>query len=230
MKHAVLVLLVGLTLCPCQCAPKIGRVYKKSIQPAAIVSTVVATVVSVVRKTAELFKLSTPAFTYHMDDPEQRNSLITFLWTGDYINAIGRFTTSNPNLISFFQKQLLDDSTEPTRFHALTGFMPRWENVLMQMWRARSQKIVPFEAAALAIRMLHYQTPQAVWTAVTFFSDLAMSRTWTERLIEDALHPDRNPGCPYEVASGISGAIFDNFNIHIGHGAYSTIKSKGLHA
>ena len=205
-------------------AMAIGRMHKRS----SVVKSSLEKMASLVLKTAELLRITTPASVYHMDDPLQYNALSRQLWSGDYLHAIGRFTDSNPGLVSLFEQQLLDDADEPSRLHQLSRLMPRWESVLSVLWRARSQKLVPLEAAALSIRLLHYQTPHQVWRALKFFAGGAiMSRAWVESMCTYALLPENNPGAPYVVASGISGAVFDNFAMQVGFGTYSTMDSTG---
>ena len=179
-----------------------------------------------VRKSAELLNIVRPPYVYHMDCIEERNAMIDTLWTGEYASALGRFSSANPGLITLFEAQGMDDDRAP-RFHTITGQMPRFEATLTSLFRSRSQKMVPLETAALSVRFLHFQTPRSLWTGVTFFSGgLVMSRTWTEQLVDSALA--RDPGCPYNVAQGISGAVFDNFNLKAGYGSYSTLSSTGL--
>ena len=189
-------------------------------------SASINSLVALVRKSAEALRISTPPFIYHMDYPEQRRAMIEMLWTGNYRAAIGRFTSFNLNLVSFFEQQHVDDDS-PTRFHELTGAMPRFESVLTQLFRSRSQKLVPIEIAALSIYLLHFQCSVSVWRAIAYFGGgLIMSRTWTETLIDEALlHPANC--CPYVVAGGITGAIFDNFRLKCNYGSYSTMDSTG---
>ena len=225
--RGVVILLALLLVDPIACEPKrerLGRIAKRS---RVVAQNALEKMVSFVQKTAVLLHLTKPAQVYHMDDPVQRSALISCLWKGDFTQAIGRFTAANPQLVSFFEQQRLDKSDELTRFAPLTGLMPRFESTLSSLFRARSQKLVPLETAALSIHFLHHQTPHAVWRAVAFFSGCVMCRSWTEDLVEEAMHPLNYPGAPYEVASGISGAIFDNFNLKVGHGTYSTSDSKG---
>ena len=192
----------------------------------ASVHSAVGKLATLVQKSAFALSLIKPPFVYHMDDMMQRLELIDLLWKGEYHEAIGRFTSLNPNVISFFEQQHLHDDA-PSRLHELSGEMPRFESVLTQLFRSRSQKLVPIETAALSIRLLHFQCPRSIWTAISFFGGgLVMSRKWTETLIDDALM--RDPGCPYPVAGGITGAIFDNFRLACGHGSFSTMDSTGF--
>lgn len=168
-----------------------------------------------------------------MDCKEERHQLIDKLWTGEFSDAGGRFTAAIPTLINLFEQQTEVDSTEPAdgvqlndrRLPQIRSKWPRFEGILMLLFRARSQKMVPLEVAALSLRFLHYRVPAAAWDAVHFFSRLVMSQPWTEQLCEDAL--ERDPGAPYPVASALTGACFDNFTIKVGYGSYATVDRHG---
>lgn len=186
--------------------------------------TVLEKMVDYIQKAGELLQIVRPAFVYHMDELAEKYSLVDVLWTGEYLAAVGRFSTANANLVSLFEQQGIDGA-EPPRFRQLTGLLPRFENVLSSLFRSRSTKLVTLESAALSIQFLHHQTPRAIWTAIGFYTSAIMSRSWTESLVELALA--RDPGCPYDVISGISGAVFDNYRHASGHGSYSTTDSSG---
>ena len=160
-----------------------------------------------------------------MDNPAARNQLIDKLWSGDYTSAAGRFTEANPELVSLFQAQVPDDASGPTQFHELQSTRPRFEGVLTLLFRARSQKIVPLEVAAMSVLFTHYRVPHVAWDAMVYFTRAVMSRTWTRSFIEDAV--PRDPGPSYPVAGGMTAAVFDNFQMDIGHGSYQTTDKRG---
>jgi len=217
---------VALLLQSASAAPKRPRLARIAKVAGSVAISATEKAMQLLRKFAELLHISRPQFVYHMDELAEKHELIKVLWSGEYSAAIGRFSSSNHNLVSLFEHQAMD-SREYPRFHELTGQMPRFEHVLSSLFRSRSQKLVPLEVAALSIRFLHYQVPRPVWTAITFFTPAVMSRTWTEELVDLALDVQHNPGCPYVVAEGMSGAAFDNFRHASNHGAYSTTDSTG---
>jgi len=180
-----------------------------------------------------LLRVVRPACVYHMDSIEERRQLIAKLWTGEYSEDSGRFTHANPDLINLLEQQTevdwatRDDPLPPTprRPPQLQSKWPRFEGVLSILFRARSQKLVTLEVAALSLRFLHDRVPASVWDAVHYFSRLVMARKWTEKLCEEALELD--PGPPYAVACALSAACFDNFTIRVGYGSYATIDRQG---
>ena len=169
---------------------------------------------------AELMNLWKPAHLYHMDEPISRNELIDFLWTGEYVSAIGRFSAINSEIVSFFEELRLDGSTEVRRSREKTSLWPRFEGVISNLFRARSQKLVPLETAALSVLFLHHQVPHVAWSAVAQMSKCVMSMSWTSVLCDDAV--TRDPGPSYPTAKGMTGAVFDNFMMRVGYGSYAT--------
>ena len=165
--------------------------------------------------------LQSPALVYHMDTLESRNALIDALWRGEFVTSLGRFTKMNPMIISLFET-LSADSSGGERLK--DTIIPRFEGVLAHLTRARSQKRVPIEYAVLSIVFLHYTVPHFIWEAVAKLTRAVLSRSWTVQLCEDALLAD--PGPPYKTASGLTGAVFDNFMMKIGYGSYATQESK----
>lgn len=174
-------------------------------------------------RAAEMLHLRTPQFVYHMDNSGARESLISDLWAGALSTLpCGRFTDSNIHFAHLLQSQTLDGAVPRLR-ELSTG--PRFESVLSSIFRARSQKMVPLETAALSLQWLYYNVPAVVWDGVTHFSRAIMSRTWTETLCDEALAAD--PGPMYAVAEGISAAVFDNFRMTINYGSYATKEAAG---
>ena len=96
---------------------------------------------------------------------------------------------------------------------------PRFEGVLSCLFRARSQKIVPLETAALSVSFKHYHVAHVLWDTMSYFTKAVMSRKWTEDLCEDAIK--RNPNPVYETLAGMTGAVFDNFELKVGYGSYA---------
>ena len=172
---------------------------------------------------AEMLQLSTPPFVYHMDKPEHRAGLITALWSDDLLGLSGRFSADNSVLAQLFADQLMDDADQ-TRFRQLDNG-PRFENVIRSIFRSRSSRIVPLETAALSIQWLYYKVPRPVWSAMTYYSRMVMSRSWVETLCDDAVLCD--PGPQYPVVRGITAAVFDNLRMCVGYGSYATSQSSG---
>ena len=180
-----------------------------------------------------LLRLVRPPFVYHMDSPTERKALIDKLWSGQYEDSIGRFTASNGDLINLFGQQVEVEAGaadelpigRPRRPDRLQSSWPRFEGVLLALFRARSQKMVALETAALSVRFLHYRVSRNVWDTVAFFSRLVMHRQWTEQLCDDALK--RDPGAPYEVTKALTAACFDNYTIKVGYGSFATVDRKG---
>lgn len=177
---------------------------------------------SFVARAAEMLNLWKPTHVYHMDDDGARNALIDMLWTGDYEAASGRFTRANSELVSFFE-ELRIDGEDGRHFVLKKSSWPRFEGVLSLLFRARSQKYVPLETAALSVLFLHYRVPHAAWEAIAHFSRSVMSWSWTVDLCEDAVL--RDPGAQYPTAQGMTAAVFDNFMIRVGYGSYATQES-----
>ena len=176
---------------------------------------------------AEMLTLHKPAHVYDMGIAADKDRLIDFLWKGDYISAAGRFTAANPALVAMFMEQSVDDSVarSDNLLRESKSIFPRFEFVLQHLFRSRSIRAVPIEAAALSIQFLHHMVPRIAWDTVAQFSRSVMSRAWTECLCEDALA--RDPGPPYPIAMGISAAVFDNFMIKADYGSYRTIDQHG---
>jgi hypothetical protein len=200
------------------CMPPIGRLPKRRQSSNAEASSA-----SLLSRIAEMLNLWTPAHVYNMDVEGSRNELIDALWTGEYLSAVGRFSSVNAELVSFFEELQLDGSTADHRFWQLTSTWPRFEGVLRQLFRARSQKLVPLETAALSVYFLHQRVPHAAWNAVAQMSRNVMSWTWTIALCDDAVQ--RDPGPQYATARGMTAAVFDNFMMKVGYGSYGTQES-----
>ena len=183
------------------------------------VSSVVQYGSNVLKLASDLLQLNTPAYVYHMDNAAARAALIDKLWTGDYESAAGRFSAANPELVSIFAQQHLDGE-EAGRFHAIKASWPRFEGVVSALFRARSQKFVPLETAALTVAFVHYQVSHFAWDAISYFTDGVMSRTWADTFCDDAVV--RDPGPSYPTAGGMSAAVFDNFMMKVGYGSFST--------
>jgi hypothetical protein len=176
-------------------------------------------------KVAELLHITTPPFVYHSDNPGSRMQLIDALWAGTWAATVaGRFTDSNPALTQLLELQMVDDSESSTRFRAVQG-QSRWEAVMSALFRARSQKYVPIETAAMSTMMLYYRVPQPVWQVLTHFGRSVMCHHWTESLCDDAI--ERDPGPSYPVAEGITAAVFDNLQMNVGYSSYATSTSSG---
>jgi hypothetical protein len=182
----------------------------------------------IVRSAGELLGLHKPRFVYHQDDKEQRSELIRELWKGDYREAVGSLSTENQHLTSLFGEQTLrdDSGASETRVHYTPqSSWPRFEGLMNVLFRSRSSHLVPLFVAALSVRALHYRTPRHFWDSLVHFCRAIMSRSWTEKLVDEAVEQD--PGPPYETAAGISGAVFDNFTLQVAYGSYATVDSSG---
>ena len=128
--YAFHVIMLALLLPTGLASPKrsnLGRGLKRTLT----VASPAEKLMQLVRKAGELLHIVRPQFVYHMDDLAEKHALVDLLWTGDYSAAIGRFTASNLNLVSLFEQQGIGDA-EPTRFHKVSGTMPRFESVLVQ--------------------------------------------------------------------------------------------------
>ena len=102
----------------------------------------------VLTKAAELLNLQTPPFVYHMDQEGAKDELIDSLWSGAWLTGLSdRFVTANPALGFLLEEQRLDGADESNRWRELYG-MSRWESVMRELWRARSQKWVSAQASA----------------------------------------------------------------------------------
>ena len=194
----------------------LGRVPKR----ASIAASAMDLGSNLVTTAAKLLQLHTPAHVYHMDNPAARTALMDMLWTGEYASAAGRFSAENPELVSIFSQQRLDGADSAPDFRALQSAYPRFESVMRALFRARSQKYVPLETAALSVAFLHYTVPHVAWDAISYFTSSVMSRTWTDDFVDEAVV--RDPGPSYPKASGITAAVFDNFMMKVGYKSFAT--------
>ena len=113
-------------------------------------------------KAAELLHITLPQFVYHADSAESRHALIDALWAGTWTESVAsRFSDANQALCQLFEAQLLDGDEMPARFRLLQG-QSRWEAVMSALFRARTQKWVPIETAAMSIMWLYYRVPKSV--------------------------------------------------------------------
>ena len=174
---------------------------------------------------AELLHIRTPPFVYNSDRDGSRQEMIDALWAGTWTETVAdRFSTANPALQQLLEQQMVDDADDPSRFRALQG-QSRWEAVLSALFRARSQKWVPIETAAMSVMWLYYRVPKPVWQAVSYFGRSVMSRAWVESLCDDAI--ERDPGPSYPVAEGLTAAVFDNLMMNVGYSGFATSDSDG---
>ena len=174
---------------------------------------------------AELLHIKTPPLVFHSDSEGSRSQLIDALWSETWAATVAsRFTDSNPALTELLEQQMVDDSDASTRFRDVQG-QSRWEAVMSALFRARSQKYVPIETAAMSIMWLYYRVPKPVWSVVSYFGRSVMSHAWTESLCDDAV--ERDPGPSYPVAEGITAAVFDNLQMNVGYSSYATSTSSG---
>ena len=174
---------------------------------------------------AELLHIRTPPFVYNSDSVGSRQELIDALWAGNWVDSVaGRFSVANPALQLLLEKQMVDDADTSSRFGALQG-QSRWEAVLSALFRARSQRMIPIETAALSIMWLYYRVPKPVWQAVSYFGKSVMSRSWVESLCDDAI--ERDPGPSYPVAEGLTAAVFDNLMMNVDYSSFATSDSGG---
>ena len=171
-------------------------------------------------RAAEALHLRTPAFTFHMYDDGAKEKLVDLLWSSDWCTGIeSRFSDANPALRFLLEQQIVDDDQETTRFRGLHG-QSRWEAVIAALFRARSQRYVPVETAALSVMWLYYKVPQPIWRAACYFGRFIMSSTWAEELCDLAMQ--RDPGPTYPVVEGLTAAVFDNLNIQVGYSSFAT--------
>ena len=176
-------------------------------------------------RAAEALQLRTPPFVFHMLAPEGKNMLVDALWSGAWVEQVAsRFSDANPSLRHFLEQQVVDDDEESTRFRALQG-QSRWEAVMSAIFRARSQRFVPIETAAMSIMWLYYRVPEPIWNAGHYFGRSIMSSKWTEELCDIA--KQRDPGPQYPVVEGITAAVFDNFCMQVGYSSYATSGEAG---
>ena len=178
-----------------------------------------------------LFNLNRTKNLYDMQVPRERERLADDLWAGRINGAERRLVTANPDLNNLLNLQVDDTSEVNMRDRGFTDrvrgeIYPRFESVLTTVFRCRSMFTVPISTAAMAVRFHHHSIPRAVWDTVTYFSPGAvMSRSWTREFV--AFAAERDPGCPYETIPEVTGACFDNFNIHSNYGSFSTTESTG---
>ena len=150
----------------------------------------------------QLLHLQTPPFTFHMDAEGSKEALVDALWSGLWTEGSGtRFSDANPALRYLLEQQVADEQEQPTRYHE-QQCQSRWEAVMNALFRARSQKVVPIETAALSIMWLQYSVPAPVWRAASYFGRFVMGRPWTEELCDIGMQ--RDPGPQYPVAEGIT--------------------------
>ena len=173
---------------------------------------------------AKVLNLYTPEGVYHMDSKDQYDDLIRDLWAGDFTKWTGRFSRANPIQVELFENMQVDEMTP--RIGKKQTAWPRFEGVLSCLFRARSQKIVPLETAALSVSFKHYHVAHVLWDTMSYFTKAVMSRKWTEDLCEDAIK--RNPNPVYETLAGMTGAVFDNFELKVGYGSYATSDSSAF--
>ena len=169
---------------------------------------------------AELLHLSTPPLIFHADDNSAQRQLADALWGGDWISTIAtRFSEANPALVYLLEAQRVDDSDTTTSFGALMG-QSRWESVVSAIFRARSQKWISIETAALSVMFLHYRVPKPIWDTMRYFSAVVMCKTWTEPFVDMAVECD--PGPAYPVLHSITAAVFDNLMMKVDYSAMMT--------
>lgn len=169
-RLVALVALVGAASAP------IGRPAKRSntwYEP------VVSAAVRLVETATELLAIKRPAHVYHSDEPGARIQLIDDLWSSAWMDGVAdKFTASNPALTALLKAQRVDGA-DPTQFRDVQG-QGRWEPVWSAIFRARSQKWVSADTAAISAMWLYFRVPQPVWDTMVYFSGAVMSRTWTE--------------------------------------------------
>jgi len=101
-----------------------------------------------------------------------------------------------------------------------------FEGVLSILFRARSQKLVMLEVAALSLRFLHYRVPATIGlghSALLFKAGdgAQMDRTALRGCVGARPRPAvRGGACTLSVC-------FDNFTIKAGYGSYATIDKQG---
>ena len=168
---------------------------------------------------AQMLGLHSPQLHFDMNCEGQKEQLVDALWSGEWARTSRtRFSDANSAIVSLLE-QMTVDGGEAVRFRELQG-QSRWEGVFHALFRARSQRWVPIETAALSIMWLYYRVPGPVWEVAAYFSKIVMSKHWAERISD--LGADRDPGPTYAVAEGISAAVFDNLSIKVGYSSYMT--------
>jgi len=170
-------------------------------------------------KLTELLRLSTPTrFVYNMHNLKDKLDMVDALWRSEWAEGVGTlFTDANPDLTYLLEEQRLDGAADP-RFRAVQG-QSRWEATLVALFRARSQNIVPIATAAMSVVWLYYRVPHPVWDAARYFGSHVMCSKWTEEVCDLAVV--RDPGPEYAVATGITAAVFDNFQMKVNYGGFS---------
>lgn len=176
------------------------------------------------RNVCERLVLRSPQLIYHMDREGDRIALIDALWRGDFIKSVGRFTETNKDLVFLFENIVDDVLGHSPRMRDKISTIPRFEGVLSHLVRSRSQKRVPIEVAVLSVVFLLYSVPHFAWQAVSQLTRAVMSWSWTVNLCDEAV--DRDPGPPYATVTGLTAAVFDNFQMKVGYGSYATQESK----
>jgi len=185
----------------------------------------VGTAATVLQQAGELLNLVTPRLVYDMNNAaEERPLMIADLWTDALLSIGNRFSDANMPLVHLLQEQTLDESDEPVRFRQLQG-QSRFESVISTLFRARSQRFVGIENAAIAVMWLYYRVPGPVWQTFTYFSRAVMSKTWAEQLCDTAAESD--PGPSYPVAKGITAAVFDNLMMRVNYKAFAVAGETG---
>ena len=171
-------------------------------------------------RAAEALHLQAPPFTFHMFEDGSRERLVDVLWSNEWIAGVAnRFSDANPALRFLFEQQLVDDQTETTRFRELHG-QSRWEAVMSALFRARSQRLVPVEIAAMSVMWLYYKVPQPIWRATCYFGRSIMSSVWAEELCDLAMQ--RDPGPTYKIVEGLTAAVFDNLSMQVEYSSFAT--------
>ena len=210
---------LALVLCPSNAAP-LSRSAKRRNTWYHPVATAAERVLA---SAADLLHLKQPPFMFHMDDEQAKERLVDALWSDLWTEGIAsRFTDANPALRFLLEQQTVDDDQDETRFRRELQGQSRWEPVMSALFRARSQRLVPIETAALSVMALYYRVPEPVWRTVTYFSRFLMSSTWVRELCDLAMQ--RDPGPTYPVAEGFTAAVFDNLNMNV---AYSSLSVGG---
>ena len=200
----------------------IGRQFKRKN---AWSTSAMPTMHELLSKAADMLTLARPAHVYHADMAEDRGCMISALWSDTLLSLGSRFSSANPALTALLEGQREEGQLLDNRFTSRAGGRSRWENALTALFRARSQKIIPLETAALSIVWLYYRVPGVVWDGIGYFTRAVMSKTWAETLADEAV--DCDPGPQYAVVQQITGAVFDNFQMRVGYSSYATANSAG---
>ena len=223
LHFRVLIALLCVLVPGANAAPLTGRHAKRRntwYEPVASASE------KLLARAAEALQLRTPPFTFHMYEDGAKESLVDALWSSEWVEHVAsRFSNANPSLRFLLQQQIVDDEPETTRFRAIQG-QSRWEAVMSAIFRARSQRFVPIETAAMSVMWLYYRVPHPVWNAATYFTKSIMSSQWSEDICDLAMR--RDPGPPYPIAEGgITAAVFDNFCMQVGYSSAATAGQAG---